>query len=212
MNCEKPAAVAPLGYRIRRAALQDTRRPVLCLHSAVWLHICAYMTRIALLSDTHGHLDERIVHYLEGADEIWHAGDFGSAAVVATLEGLAPTFRGVYGNIDGTDVRRTEPLVQDFVVEGLRVLMTHIGGYPGHYAPAARPLLAQVRPGLFVTGHSHILRVMPDPKLRLLHLNPGAAGRHGFHKVRTLLRFGIDKGKVVELQAVELGPRSGVAL
>jgi hypothetical protein len=90
--------------------------------------------------------------------------------------------------------------------------MTHIGGYPGHYAPAARPLLTQARPGLFVTGHSHILRVMPDPKLRLLHLNPGAAGRHGFHKVRTLLRFGIDAGKVVDLQAVELGPRSGMSL
>lgn len=169
------------------------------------------MTRIGLLSDTHGYLDERLLHHLRGADEIWHAGDFGSAEVITTLAALAPVFRGVYGNIDGPDVRRTEPLVQDFAVEGLRVLMTHIGGYPGHYAPAARPLLAQARPGVFVTGHSHILRVMPDPKLRLLHLNPGAAGRHGFHKVRTLLRFGIDAGKVVDLQAVELGPRSAVA-
>jgi putative phosphoesterase len=166
------------------------------------------MTRIGLLSDTHSYFDERIAHHLRGCDEIWHAGDFGDARVVEELEKLAPHFRGVYGNIDGTDVRRSQPLVQDFEVEGLRVLMTHIGGYPGHYAPAARPLLAAARPGLFVTGHSHILRVMPDRKLGLLHLNPGAAGRHGFHQVRTLLRFAIDAGKVVDLQAVELGKRS----
>ena len=169
------------------------------------------MTRIGLLSDTHGHFDDRMAHHLRDCDEIWHAGDFGDATMVDALRELAPRFRGVYGNIDGTDVRRSQPLVQDFVVEGLRVLITHIGGYPGHYAPAARPLLAAARPGLFITGHSHILRVMPDPKLGLLHLNPGAAGRHGFHQVRTLLRFGVAAGKVVELRAVELGPRgSGV--
>ena len=165
------------------------------------------MTRIGLLSDTHGHFDDRMAHHLRDCDEIWHAGDFGDATVIDALRELAPRFRGVYGNIDGTDVRRSQPLVQDFVVEGLRVLITHIGGYPGHYAPAARPLLAAARPGLFVTGHSHILRVMPDPKLGLLHLNPGAAGHHGFHLVRTLLRFGVAAGKVVELRAVELGPR-----
>ena len=165
------------------------------------------MTRIGLLSDTHGYFDERIAHYLRDCDEIWHAGDFGDATVVDELRAIAPGFRGVYGNIDGTDVRRTEPLVQDFTVEGLRIVMTHIGGYPGHYAPAARPLLATTRPGLFVTGHSHILRVMPDPQRGLLHLNPGAAGRYGFHQVRTLLRFSIEAGKVVELQAVELGKR-----
>ncbi|MDJ0365424.1 metallophosphoesterase family protein [Hymenobacter sp. H14-R3] len=168
------------------------------------------MTRIALLSDTHSYFDARIAHHLRGADEIWHAGDFGSSELVLRLAALAPVFRGVYGNIDGTDIRCTEPLVQTFSVEGLPVLMTHIGGYPGHYAPAARQLLAQARPGLFVCGHSHILRVMPDSKLGLLALNPGAAGRHGFHKVRTLLRFGIDKGKVVEMQAVELGPRTAL--
>ena len=166
------------------------------------------MTRIGLLSDTHGYFDERIAHYLRDCDEIWHAGDFGDATVVDELRAIAPGFRGVYGNIYGTDVRRTEPLVQDFTVEGLRIVMTHIGGYPGHYAPAARPLLATTRPGLFVTGHSHILRVMPDPQRGLLHLNPGAAGRHGFHQVRTMLRFSIEAGKVVELQAVELGKRA----
>ncbi|OGX82061.1 metallophosphoesterase family protein [Hymenobacter coccineus] len=168
------------------------------------------MKRIGLLSDTHGYFDERIAHHLRGCDEIWHAGDFGTAAVVGALAALAPVFRGVYGNIDGADVRRTEPLVQDFVVEGLRVLITHIGGYPGHYAPAARPLLDAARPGLFVTGHSHILRVVPDKGRGLLHLNPGAAGRHGFHQVRTLLRFGIAAGKVVDLQAVELGKRGAL--
>ena len=166
------------------------------------------MTRIGLLSDTHGYLDERILHHLQDTDEIWHAGDFGSAEVLMTLAGVAPVFRGVYGNIDGPEIRSTEPLVQDFTVEGLRVLITHIGGYPGRYVPAARQLLAQAQPGLFVTGHSHILRVAPDARLNLLHLNAGAAGRHGFHKVRTLLRFGIHKGQVVDLQAVELGLRA----
>ena len=168
------------------------------------------MTRIALLSDTHGYFDERLAHHLEGADEIWHAGDFGSSELVMELTALAPVFRGVHGNIDGADIRGTEPKVQDFEVEGLHVVMTHVGGYPGRYAPAARQLLAQVRPGLFVCGHSHILRIMPDPKLGLLVLNPGAAGRHGFHQVRTMLRFSIDQGKVVNMQAVELGARTAV--
>ena len=167
------------------------------------------MTRIGLLSDTHGFFDDRLAHHLRDCDEIWHAGDFGDAAVVAECRALAPVFRGVYGNIDGADVRRTEPLVQDFVVEDLRVVMTHIGGHPGRYAPGMAPLLDARRPGMFVTGHSHILRVMPDKARRLLHLNPGAAGRYGFHVVRTLLRFGIEAGKVVEMQAVELGKRAG---
>ena len=169
------------------------------------------MTRIGLLSDTHGYFDERMAHHLRDCDEIWHAGDFGDAHVVNELRALGPGFRGVYGNIDGPDVRRSEPLVQDFVVAGLRVLITHIGGYPGHYAPAARPLLDAARPGLFITGHSHILRVMPDKTRGLLHLNPGAAGQHGFHQVRTLLRFGIEAGKVIDLQVVELGKRGGQA-
>lgn len=164
------------------------------------------MKKIGLLSDTHSYLDERILHHLTGRDEIWHAGDFGTAAVAEELAEIAP-LRGVYGNIDGQDVRRTQPLVQSFEVEDLRVLMTHIGGYPEHYSPAARPLLSQERPGLFISGHSHILKVMPDPKLGLLHLNPGAAGRHGFHKVRTLLLFEVLGGKIQQLQVVELGPK-----
>lgn len=165
------------------------------------------MKKIGLLSDTHSYLDERILYHLRDCDEIWHAGDFGTAAVAEELATVAP-LRGVYGNIDGRDVRVTQPLVQAFEIEGLRVLMTHIGGYPGHYSPAARPLLQQHRPGLFISGHSHILKVMPDPKLHLLHLNPGAAGRHGFHKVRTLLRFQVEAGQVQQLQAIELGPRT----
>ncbi|GAB2792449.1 hypothetical protein HNQ93_003604 [Hymenobacter luteus] len=164
------------------------------------------MKKIGLLSDTHSYLDDRILHHLRGCDEIWHAGDFGTAEVAETLVALAP-LRGVYGNIDGQDVRRTQPLVQNFAIEGLRVLITHIGGYPGHYSPAGRTLVQQERPGLFISGHSHILKVMPDPKLGLLHLNPGAAGRHGFHKVRTLLRFEVAAGKVQQLQVIELGPK-----
>lgn len=165
------------------------------------------MQQIGLLSDTHGYLDERILHHLVGCTEIWHAGDFGSAEVITQLEKLAPV-RGVYGNIDGREVRLTQPLVQDFTLEGLRVLMTHIGGYPGHYSPAGRQLVQERRPGLFISGHSHILKVMPDPRHQLLHLNPGAAGRHGFHKVRTLLKFQVAAGKVQQLQVVELGPRT----
>ncbi|MCC2546712.1 metallophosphatase family protein [Hymenobacter sp. BT175] len=165
------------------------------------------MKKIGLLSDTHSYLDSRILHHLRGCDEIWHAGDFGTAAVAEQLAEVAP-LRGVYGNIDGRDVRLTQPLVQSFELEGLKVLITHIGGYPGRYSPAARTLLQQERPGLFISGHSHILKVMPDPRLRLLHLNPGAAGRHGFHNTRTLLRFEVAQGKVQGLQVVELGPRT----
>ncbi|QJX45451.1 metallophosphoesterase family protein [Hymenobacter taeanensis] len=166
------------------------------------------MKKIGLLSDTHSYLDDRILHHLQGCDEIWHAGDFGTASVAEELETVAP-LRGVYGNIDGRDVRLTQPLVQHFELEGLWVLMTHIGGYPGHYSPAGRALVQEQRPGLFISGHSHILKVMPDPRLGLLHLNPGAAGRHGFHKVRTMLRFEVENGKVQQLQAIELGPRVG---
>ncbi|RSK31720.1 metallophosphoesterase family protein [Hymenobacter metallilatus] len=164
------------------------------------------MKKIGLLSDTHSYLDDRILHHLQGCDEIWHAGDFGTAEVIARLETVAP-LRGVYGNIDGRDVRLTQPLVQDFELEGLRVLITHIGGYPGHYSPAGRALVLERQPGLFISGHSHILKVMPDARLGLLHLNPGAAGRHGFHKVRTMLRFDVAGGRVQNLQAVELGPK-----
>lgn len=164
--------------------------------------------KIGLLSDTHSYLDDRILHHLSDCDEIWHAGDFGNLEVSDTLAGLKP-LRGVYGNIDGQEIRIIHPKVNRFQVEGLDVLMTHIGGYPGKYHPDIRNEIQQNPPGLFITGHSHILKVMPDKKLRLLHLNPGAAGKHGFHVVRTMMKFEINAGKIKNLQAIELGKRAG---
>ena len=164
--------------------------------------------KIGLLSDTHSYLDDRILHHLSTCDEIWHAGDFGSLEVSDTLASLKP-LRGVYGNIDDQTIRLIHPKVNRFTVEGLNVLMTHIGGYPGKYHPDIRNEIQQNPPGMFITGHSHILKIMPDKKLHLLHLNPGAAGRHGFHKVRTLIKFEINAGKIENLQVVELGKRVG---
>ncbi|PRY15437.1 hypothetical protein CLV24_10258 [Pontibacter ummariensis] len=164
--------------------------------------------KIGLLSDTHSYLDDQILRLLSDRDEIWHAGDFGVAEVSERLSELAP-LRGVYGNIDGQDVRSLHPKVERFVVNGLDVLMTHIGGYPGKYHPDVRPLIKENPPQLFITGHSHILKVMTDKNLKnLLHINPGAAGRHGFHKVRTMVRFAIEHGQVQDLQVLELGKRA----
>ena len=164
--------------------------------------------KIGLLSDTHGYLDDRILAHVQGCDEIWHAGDFGTAAVSERLAEVAPV-RGVYGNIDGPDVRSLHPKVNCFSCEGLNILMIHIGGYPGRYKPEVPALLKKQSPGLFICGHSHILKVMHDPKHgNLMHLNPGAAGKHGFHVVRTLLRFEVNAGKVQHLQAIELGKRA----
>lgn len=165
--------------------------------------------KIALLSDTHSYLDEQILRHLRGRDEIWHAGDFGDVEVSDTLAAIAP-LRGVYGNIDDRQIRLIHPKVQRFTLAGLNVLMTHIGGYPGKYHPDIRPLILAHPPQLFISGHSHILRIMPDKQLPpLLHINPGAAGRQGFHKVRTLVKFEIRAGKIEQLQVVELGPRLG---
>ena len=164
--------------------------------------------KIGLLSDTHSYLDNRILHHLSSCDEIWHAGDFGSLEVSDTLANLKP-LRGVYGNIDDQSIRLVHPKVNRFKVEGLEVLMTHIGGYPGKYHPDIRTEIQQHPPGLFITGHSHILKVMPDKKMNLLHLNPGAAGKHGFHHVRTMILFEINAGKIENLQVVELGKRAG---
>lgn len=162
--------------------------------------------RITLLSDTHGYLDDGIRRHLDWADEIWHAGDFGPD-VVEQLDALGKPVHGVRGNIDPPQLRSRHPDELLLETGGIRVWMTHIGGYPGHYAARIKARLQQLRPNLFVCGHSHILKVMPDPALGLLHLNPGAAGRYGFHHVRTLLRFELLDGKVNALQAVELGPR-----
>jgi putative phosphoesterase len=165
--------------------------------------------RIGLLSDTHGLLDEDLLKALEGCDEIWHAGDIGSEQVADTLESLAPVVA-VYGNIDGHLLRLRYPEVQSFSRDGLSILMTHIAGYPGRYNAVVKKLIADHRPGLVICGHSHILKVMRDTALGHLHMNPGAAGHHGFHAVRTLLRFSLLNGKVTALEAVELGRRGRV--
>lgn len=161
------------------------------------------MKKILLLSDTHGYIDERILAYAEKADEVWHAGDIGDLQVTDALSALKP-LRAVYGNIDDQKIRGEFPLNNRFVCEGVDVWITHIGGYPGRYSPAIREEIKQNPPALFICGHSHILKVMPDRKLNLLHMNPGAIGIHGFHKVRTMLRFTVDKGKIDNLEVIEI--------
>ncbi len=164
------------------------------------------MTRIGLISDTHNYLDEAVFKHFENCDEIWHAGDFGTAGVSDKLKAFKP-LKGVYGNIDGYDIRGEFPEKLRFKCEEVEVLMTHIGGYPGHYSPAIRPELQAHPPQLFISGHSHILKVMFDDKLKCLHMNPGAAGNHGWHKVRTLIRFVIDGKDMKQCEVVELGKR-----
>jgi putative phosphoesterase len=163
---------------------------------------------IGLLSDTHSYLDEKVFHYFADCDEVWHAGDFGSLAVVEQLRAFK-RLRGVYGNIDGPEIRALFPEDLRFDCEGMPVFMTHIGGYPGRYAPRVREILRGDPPihGLFISGHSHILKVMPDPRLHFLHINPGACGFEGWHSVRTLVRFAVEEGKVGKLEVIELGAR-----
>ncbi len=162
--------------------------------------------RIGLLSDTHSFLDASILTHFRECDEIWHAGDFGNARLADELAAFKP-LKGVYGNIDGQDVRVAFPETAIFECEGVKVLMKHIGGYPGRYAPGVRPLLETVRPLLFISGHSHILKVVYDKKLGLLHINPGAAGKEGFHRVRTITRFTITGERIHDLEVIELGNR-----
>lgn len=165
--------------------------------------------KIGLLSDTHSYLDPKVFDYFAEVDEIWHGGDVGDVAVLDELAAFKP-LRGVYGNIDDTTVRRRLPLNQSFVVAGLSVLITHIGGYPGRYTPRVRKLLDETKPGLYICGHSHILKVMMDKKRACLHMNPGACGKHGFHKMRTLLRFEVLNGRVDQLEVIELGLRGAI--
>lgn len=164
------------------------------------------MTRIGLISDTHGWLDDAVFRHFEACDEIWHAGDFGTAEVAAQLRAFKP-LRGVWGNVDGGALRYEFPEIARFTVEAVPVLMQHIGGYPGRYAPGVKKLVEAERPKIFVAGHSHILKVQYDAALACLHLNPGAAGRHGWHTVRTLLRFAIDGDRIQDLEVIELGKR-----
>ena len=161
------------------------------------------MTRILLLSDTHATWDERFKKYAAECDEIWHAGDIGSLHVADQLAALKP-LRAVYGNIDGSDIRRQFPEVLRFRCEEMEVVMKHIGGYPGKYDRSIANELFRNPPDLFVAGHSHILKVMRDPALHLLHINPGAAGMQGWHTVRTLVRFTIDGKQFKDLEVIEI--------
>lgn len=158
--------------------------------------------KIGLLSDTHGWLDPKVEEFFKDCDEVWHCGDIGDITVT---DHLATSFnlRAVYGNIDGGEVRQMFPEMLVFVCEGVKTLMTHVGGYPGHYDVRIREALNRERPQLFVCGHSHILKVMYDKNLECLHINPGAAGRYGFHKVRTVVRFTISAGKIKDLEVAE---------
>jgi uncharacterized protein len=164
------------------------------------------MKRIGLLSDTHGYLDERILLLLKECDEIWHAGDIGNIETANTLAALKP-FRAVCGNIDGNDLKYVYPIHQRFVCEEVDVWITHIGGYPKHYPAPIQSALRINPPKLFISGHSHILKVIYDDKFGMLFINPGAAGIQGFHQVRTLVRFTIDSDKISDLEVIELGQR-----
>jgi uncharacterized protein len=166
------------------------------------------MKRIGLLSDTHHYLDPQVAEYFGGCDEIWHAGDFGTIGIAQELEKIAP-LRGVYGNIDGTDVRQVFPLTIRFQIEGLDVLMTHIGGNPGRYALPIRQEVELNTPDVFICGHSHILKIVRDkPNKNMLFLNPGAAGKQGFQLYRTIVRFDIESGKLQNMEVVTLGERT----
>ena len=161
------------------------------------------MKNILLLSDTHSYIDDRILHYAGEADEVWHAGDIGSLEITDKLQKKAP-LRAVFGNIDDATIRKEFPLNNRFFCEGVDVWITHIGGYPNKYSPAIREEIRQNPPDLFISGHSHILKVMNDKNLKLLHMNPGAAGKHGFHKKRTMLKFKIDGKEIKDLFVIEL--------
>ena len=162
------------------------------------------MKKIGLLSDTHAYWDDKFKQYFSACDEIWHAGDIGNQEVFKKLEAICPV-RAVYGNIDDHLIRTICPKTLRFKVEEVDVLLTHIGGYPGRYAPEIRPEINTNPPKLFVCGHSHILKVIYDKTYQMLCINPGAAGKYGFHQVRTLIRFVIDGSNIKELEVIELG-------
>jgi hypothetical protein len=167
------------------------------------------LKRIGLLSDTHSYLDEAVFKHFDKCDEIWHGGDFGSAEVAERLRNFKP-LKGVYGNIDGKEIRSDFPEVENFLCEQVKVLMVHIGGYPGKYSPLAKAEMLAYKPAIFIAGHSHILKIMYDDKFKCLHINPGAAGNHGWHKVRTLVRFTIDEANIKDCEVIELGKRGAL--
>ena len=166
------------------------------------------MTRIGLISDTHGFLDESVFQHFSKCQEVWHAGDFGNITLAQELsQKTGLPLRGVYGNIDGYDVRSVYPEELVFSCEEVKVFMKHIGGYPGRYAPGVKQRILQEKAGLFISGHSHILKVQFDAGLQCLHMNPGAAGKQGWHKMRTIIRFAIDGREMKDCEVVELGRR-----
>ena len=164
------------------------------------------MKRIGLISDTHDYLDENIFKHFEQCDEIWHAGDFGTVIIAERLKAFKP-LRGVYGNIDGNDIRSIYPEKLRWKCEEVEIFMTHIGGYPPNYNPPIKKALSVNPPQLFICGHSHILKIIYDDKLQCLHMNPGAAGNYGWHKIRTIIRFVIDGKDMKDCEVIELGKR-----
>jgi len=168
------------------------------------------MKKIGLLSDTHSFLDPKILDYFREVDEIWHAGDIGSLEVTDALKKVKP-LRAIYGNIDDSTARLEFHLDNRFTLEGFDIWMTHIGGYPNNYAPRVKKILEENAPDIFICGHSHILRVIRDEKYKnMITINPGAAGVHGFHKVKTILRFTLDNKKITQMEAIELGKRGEI--
>ncbi|MCX7548282.1 metallophosphoesterase family protein [Xanthomarina sp. F1114] len=164
------------------------------------------MKKILLLSDTHSYIDDAILNHVKQADEVWHAGDIGDLNVTNQIKKLKP-LKAVFGNIDGHEARAEFPENNRFICENVDVWITHIGGYPNRYDLRIREDLKKNPPDLFICGHSHILKVMPDKKLNLLHMNPGAVGKYGFHKVRTMLRFIIDGSNIRDLEVIEFESR-----
>lgn len=165
------------------------------------------MTTVGIISDTHGFWDEKYEFYFQDCDEIWHAGDIGSSYVADKFEDMKPRFRAVFGNIDDYDMRARYPEIQRFKVEDVEVMMKHIGGYPGRYDASVRRIMMQDPPKLFISGHSHILKVMPDKTLDLLHINPGAAGMSGWQRERTLVKLIIEGNKFSDCEVITLGKR-----
>ncbi len=167
------------------------------------------LKRILLLSDTHGCTEPDIIKHFDNADELWHAGDWSNKALFEIMEKTQKPVRGVWGNVDGQELRTILPLHNQFSIGGIRFWMTHIGGYPGQYNPKIKPLLDRDPPDVFICGHSHILKVQRDAKYKnMLTINPGAAGRHGFHLMRTMIKFEIENGKLQNMAVIELGKRT----
>ena len=202
--------------KVWHIVLFDTQSPGIQIYRLKWNQeaVILYinrngMTRIGLISDTHGFLDASVFDHFSHCDEVWHAGDFGTIDIAENLrKGFLPrnvVMRGVYGNIDGKDVRVVYPEKNHFKCEEVNVFMQHIGGYPGRYAPGVKKEIQQSGAGLFISGHSHILKVMFDPALQCMHMNPGAAGKQGWHTMRARIRFVIDVKDIKDCEVIELG-------